>query len=109
MAARTSSVVDAQCISSDMRARQSIDPGRLKERANAARAAGKPVDAAAQAAKALGKRDAFYAVGKRMGVKFKPWGAVKGAQKMAKFGAVLAAVGVVLDGAEWIDLLSPPP
>lgn len=88
--------------SGTVRLSRTFDSGRLKERANAARTAGKSVDAAAQAAKALGKRDAFYAVGKRMGVKFKPWGAVKGAQKMAKFGAVLAAVGVVLDGSEWI-------
>lgn len=80
----------------------SFSSAQLRKQANAARIAGQPMKLGAQAAKALGKRDAFYSLGKSFRVKFKPWGAVKGAQRMAKFGAVLAAVGVALDGAEWI-------
>ncbi|WP_161937842.1 GTPase [Serinicoccus chungangensis] len=54
------------------------------------------------AAKALAnifkERDALYgAVKKFTDIKFKPWGATKAAAKVAKVGAVLAVVGVVLD------------
>ena len=51
----------------------------------------------ANLAKALGNRDAIYAIGKGVGVKFKPWGAVKAAGKVAKAAPVLAAVGVAMD------------
>lgn len=46
-------------------------------------------------------RDAFYAAGKFIGHKFKPWGAVKGSAAVARVGVVLSAVTVVLDGASW--------
>ncbi|WP_301851139.1 GTPase, partial [Rhodococcus pyridinivorans] len=48
-------------------------------------------------AKALGKRDNIYHLGKALGVKFKPWGAVKAAGRAAKVAPVLAAVGVAAD------------
>lgn len=52
----------------------------------------------ARFAKTLGKRDVIYRLGKGIGVKFKPWGAVKAAGRAAKFAPILAAVGVAADG-----------
>lgn len=51
--------------------------------------------------KALGNRDAVYAIVKAFGGKFKPWGAVKLGAKVAKAGAVLGVVAVGFDVADW--------
>ncbi|GAB3837719.1 GTPase [Dactylosporangium cerinum] len=61
--------------------------------------AGNVAGAAASLAKALGNRDAVYAIGKQFGHKFKPWGAVKGGAKVAKAGFVLGAVATAVDAA----------
>ncbi len=45
-------------------------------------------------------RDVVYKVGKALGVKFKPWGAVKLARNLGKVGAVMSAVGVGFDIAD---------
>jgi hypothetical protein len=45
-------------------------------------------------------RDVVYGIGKSLGFKFKPWGAVKLAKNLGKAGAVLAVVGVVWDVAD---------
>jgi hypothetical protein len=45
-------------------------------------------------------RDVVYGIGKSLGFKFKPWGAVKLAKSLGKAGAVLAVVGVVWDVAD---------
>lgn len=60
---------------------------------------GRGVNNAAKAvANIFKERDALYAAVKRFtDIKFKPWGATKAAAKVAKVGAVLAVVGVVLD------------
>jgi len=50
-----------------------------------------------KAARVGHNRAVVYQVGKLLGVKFKPWGAVKAAGRVAKFGSVLAAAGVVID------------
>ncbi len=50
---------------------------------------------------ALGNRDAVYAIGKSIGHKFKPWGAVKGGAAVARVGVVLGAVAVAWDGVSW--------
>lgn len=50
-----------------------------------------------------GNRNVVYGVGKVIGVKFKPWGAVKMAGKIGKAGAALAAVGVALDIVDWVQ------
>jgi hypothetical protein len=42
-------------------------------------------------------RDMVYNIGKNFGVKFKPWGAVKGAKFIRGLGPILALGGVVLD------------
>lgn len=42
-------------------------------------------------------RDVVYEIGKALGFKFKPWGAVKLAKTLGKVGAVMSAVGVGLD------------
>jgi hypothetical protein len=42
-------------------------------------------------------RDVVYGIGKGLGFKFKPWGAVKVARSLGKLGAVMSVVGVVLD------------
>lgn len=47
--------------------------------------------------KAFGSRDAVYQIGKQLGHKFKPWGAVKGGVKVARAGAVLAVVAAAAD------------
>ncbi|WP_406377373.1 50S ribosome-binding GTPase [[Kitasatospora] papulosa] len=60
---------------------------------------GSVAGAAAPLAKALGNRDAIYAIGKQLGHKFKPWGAVKGGAKVAKAGFILAVVAAAVDAA----------
>jgi predicted GTPase len=45
-------------------------------------------------------RDVVYGIGKALGFRFRPWGAVRLAQQLAKVGAALAVVGVVLDVRE---------
>lgn len=42
-------------------------------------------------------RDLVYNVGKFLGIKFKPWGAVKGAKFINGLGAVIGVVGTTLD------------
>jgi GTPase Era involved in 16S rRNA processing len=42
-------------------------------------------------------RDMVYNIGKNFGIKFKPWGAVKGAEFIRGLGPILAVGGVVLD------------
>ncbi|MFB7213356.1 GTPase [Streptomyces sp. NPDC056255] len=59
--------------------------------------AGNVAGAAAPLAKALGNRNAVYAIGKQIGHKFKPWGAVKGGAKVAKAGAILGVVAAAVD------------
>ncbi|GAA4560983.1 GTPase [Planotetraspora kaengkrachanensis] len=61
--------------------------------------AGNVAGAAARLAKVLGNRDAVYAIGKQLGHKFKPWGAVKGGANVAKLGVVLGAVAAAVDVA----------
>ncbi|MGW8815537.1 GTPase [Gordonia terrae] len=51
----------------------------------------------ARLAKAIGNRDAIYALGKSLGVKFKPWGAVKAGGRVAKAAPILAAIGTAAD------------
>lgn len=51
----------------------------------------------AHIAKVLGKRDEIYRLGKTIGVKFKPWGAVKAAGRASKVAPALAALGVAAD------------
>ena len=46
-------------------------------------------------------RDFVYSVGKFLGVKFRPWGAVKIAGRFAKAAPVLAVLGVAVDGWAW--------
>lgn len=50
------------------------------------------------AAKALGNRNAVYAIGKAVGFKFKPWGAVKGGAAVGRAAPILGAAAVALDG-----------
>ena len=47
--------------------------------------------------RAIANRDTVYAIGKGIGVKFKPWGAVKAAGRVAKVAPILAAAGVAAD------------
>ena len=42
-------------------------------------------------------RDFVYNIGKFIGIKFKPWGAVNGAKFINGLGAVIGAIGVVVD------------
>ena len=48
-------------------------------------------------AKALGNRDAVYAIGKAVGVKFRPWGAVNAGKAVGKFAPILSFVAAGLD------------
>jgi predicted GTPase len=76
-----------------------FDPGVFESKAGAR----KPWwDVLERGVGAAGRRDVVYAVGKFFGVKFKPYGAIKAAAKMAKLGAALAAVGVGLDIYDWV-------
>ncbi|MFF5177238.1 GTPase [Micromonospora sp. NPDC000316] len=59
--------------------------------------------AASGLAKALGNRDAVYAIGKQLGHKFKPWGAVKGGATVAKASVVLGAVAAAADAASMVN------
>ncbi|TYB91848.1 GTP-binding protein [Micromonospora sp. WP24] len=66
--------------------------------------AGNVAGAAASLAKALGNRDAVYAIGKQLfDHKFKPWGAVKGGAHVARVGIVLGAVATALDVAAMVN------
>lgn len=47
-------------------------------------------------------RDVVYSIGKSLGFKFKPWGAVKLARTLGKAGIVMAVIGVVLDSVDGI-------
>ncbi|KXO90716.1 hypothetical protein AXK61_07385 [Tsukamurella pseudospumae] len=51
----------------------------------------------ASLAKALGNRNAAYAIGKMAGVKFKPWGAVNAGKTIGKAAPILSFVGAGLD------------
>ncbi len=73
---------------------QAVDNAVLED---VAEGAGVVAGAAAPIVKALGTRDAVYAIGKQFGHKFKPWGAVKGGAKVAKVGVVLSAVAAAVD------------
>ncbi|WP_203827677.1 GTPase [Actinoplanes palleronii] len=64
--------------------------------------AGTVAGAAAPLAKALGNREAIYAIGKQLGHKFKPWGAVKGGTTVARASIVLAAVAAAVDVAAMV-------
>ena len=58
----------------------------------------------ARMVKAVGTRDAVYAIGKKvLGVNFKPWGAVKAGARVAKVGAVLGVVAVGFDVGAWVQ------
>lgn len=46
-------------------------------------------------------RNNVYQIGKALGFKFKPWGAVKLAGKLGRVGSVLAVVGVAVDIADF--------
>lgn len=70
--------------------------------AGGARVAGKGAKHLGDIAKAVGNRDAVYAIVKAAGGKFKPWGAVKLGAKVAKVGAVLGVVAVGFDIADWV-------
>lgn len=51
---------------------------------------------------ALGNRDAIYAIGKAIGKKFKPWGAVRGGANVARAGAVFGAAVTAFDIYTWV-------
>ncbi|MEV4133879.1 GTPase [Dactylosporangium sp. NPDC049742] len=70
---------------------------------NLAKSAGSVAGTAARLAKALGERDAVYAIGKLFKYKFKPWGAVKGGANVAKASVVLGAVAAAVDTAAMIN------
>lgn len=58
---------------------------------------------ASDASKAAASRDVVYGAGKLLGYKFKPWGAIRGASRFARAGAVLNVVAVGLDVASWVQ------
>ncbi|WP_158249066.1 GTPase [Mycobacterium sp. ENV421] len=49
-----------------------------------------------------GTRDAAYAIGKGLGKNFKPWGAVKLGQTVARAGMVLQVAAVAWDAVSWV-------
>ncbi|GAA1510994.1 putative GTPase [Agromyces terreus] len=66
-------------------------------------AAARVVHGAHQVGRALGNRDAVYAIGKAMQFKFKPWGAVKLGAKVGKAAAILGVVAVAFDIVEFVN------
>lgn len=70
---------------------------------DAIQGAGRLADGAGVMAKAIGNRNAVYAIGKQFGHKFKPWGAVKGGARFAKAGAVLGVVAAAVDAKGMVD------
>lgn len=83
--------------------RPQFTPSRTSTTSEVVDGAGKVAGHASEIAKALGSRDAVYAIGKQLGHKFKPWGAVKGGAKVAKVGIVLGAVAAAADAKSMID------
>lgn len=70
--------------------------------ANVARTGGAVTSGAQKLVAAAGTRDVAYKVGKTFGHKFKPWGAVKAGQTVARAGVVLQAAAVAWDIVSWI-------
>ncbi|MET8118207.1 GTPase [Micromonospora sp. NPDC005291] len=68
-----------------------------------AQGAGNVAGAAARLAKALGNRNAVYAIGKQLGHKFRPWGAVKGGANVARASVVLGVVAAAADVAAMVN------
>lgn len=62
--------------------------------------AGNVAGTVAPLAKALGNRDAVYAIGKQFGYKFKPWGALKGGANVARAAVVLGVIASIADIVE---------
>lgn len=71
------------------------DDGFIAQAVDRAGAVGKY---GAKFARVAGKRDVVYGAGKAIGVKFKPWGAVKAGSRVAKVAPVLAAAAAAADG-----------
>ncbi|OFJ55535.1 GTPase [Mycolicibacterium grossiae] len=59
-------------------------------------------ESAQKLAAGAGTRDAVYAIGKGLGRNFKPWGAVKLGQTVARAGVVLQVVAVAWDAFSWV-------
>lgn len=69
----------------------------VTEGVNAAKIVAGSAHHTAKIAKAIGNRDTIYGIGKSLGVKFKPWGAVKAGGRVAKAAPILAAIGTAAD------------
>lgn len=69
----------------------------VTEGVNAAKVVAGSAHHTAKIAKAIGNRDTIYGIGKSLGVKFKPWGAVKAGGRVAKAAPILAAIGTAAD------------
>lgn len=52
---------------------------------------------AARIVSAFGSREPVYKIGKALGVRFPPWGAIKGGLRVAKAGAILGVVATAWD------------
>ncbi len=63
--------------------------------------AGRAAQAARELAAGAASREVVYGIGKAVGHKFKPWGAVKAAKNVARVGVVLQAAVLVIDAASW--------
>ncbi len=98
--ARTASTLDRRFRSQSLRnafdvsanipeAPEGFDSGQRK--------AASAFDSLGSAAKLFGNRDLVYTLGKLLGVKFRPWGAVHAAKNLQAFGGYLGAGAVVLD------------
>ncbi|TMS54792.1 GTPase [Mycobacterium sp. DBP42] len=59
-------------------------------------------EAAQKLAAGAGTRDAVYVIGKKLGQNFKPWGAVKLGQTVARAGVVLQVAAVAWDAFSWV-------
>ncbi|SDT61475.1 GTPase [Actinoplanes derwentensis] len=70
---------------------------------NVTEGAGNVAAVVAPLVRALGSRDAVYAIGKQFGHNFKPWGAVRGGANVARAGAVLAVVAAAVDAVTMVN------
>lgn len=80
----------------------SDDPGSPDSVDDAISFGGFVAEAAQKLAAGAGTRDFAYKVGKAFGHKFKPWGAVKAGQTVARAGVVLQLAAVALDAISWV-------
>lgn len=97
--ANNASAIDRRVRKMEARVNASSRNGALRTSSGAGgeALARRVLNEASRIVSAFGSREPVYKIGKALGVKFPPWGAVKGGIRVAKAGAVLGVVATAWD------------